>query len=75
VTKAQRGEEWAANRELSLSPESIAKVSTWACFNDADVVSYALSRRTCSLRIRIVLPGPGNLIVRLVNRWVYSDEH
>jgi hypothetical protein len=65
ATKARRGEEWAANRELSLSPESIAKVSTWACFIDA--ASYALLSRTYTLRIRTVLPGPGNLIVSLIN--------
>jgi len=61
------GEERADDRDLSLSPKSIAKVS--ARIISPSPFSYALFRHIYTLPIRIVLLGPGNLTVSLF-KWM-----
>jgi hypothetical protein len=57
-----RGEEWAANRDGSLSPEGIAKVGSYDTPSDA-VLTTLFHSRTSTLLIRTALPGPGSSIV------------
>jgi len=45
ATKAQRGQEWAAHRELSLSPESIAKSYLYLANQDRSAWTWELDLR------------------------------
>ena len=59
ATGARSGEEWAADPDRGLSPESIAKVGDLVEFSLTSFLTYPCSR-TFTLPIRTDLLGPGN---------------
>ena len=43
MATSRKGEEWAANRDVSLSPESIAKVSFYYILTDTALTRFSQS--------------------------------
>jgi len=65
ATTSKRGEEGAANQDVKLSPESIAKVGSYNTPPFRRRPYHALHSRISTLLIRTALPGPGSSIVSL----------